>query len=407
MRKTFIQNVVGKKYFILLFVLLSIVASLLIFYNPQHQQEPQGARTLHTPSIDTRTPFIASVDTMKESKDTDSSTKQLTDEQIVNDINLSANLNANYITVDTHYSEDTYMARWVRAIRATGKHVWFRPAFTAWGTRDNGIMTPTMYLSQLRTFILTHASLFQPGDIFDENAEPENGQYWGVFYGEHWSNQAPNQATDDFNSFLVGLTDTADQVFQQLGIKGVITTVHSTDPWTAEHPEILYQSTVQHMGNLVTVDAYPDEDTTDPATAANAWVRQLMRIHVARPNARILIGEMGYSNAINVDDTTQEHVLQEELHALSSIPYLAGINYWVGAGTAASGGYTHIFTGDTGHWSFRPAAYALASFYSKMQMLPPTLPTASHTQPGRSEADIPRKSSRTTGLTRRKGPVMG
>ena len=111
------------------------------------------------------------------------------------------------------------------------------------------------------------------------------------------------------------------------------------------------------------------QDTTDPATAANAWVQQLRRIHVARPTARILIGEMGYSNAIDVDDTTQENVLQEELNALSSVPYLAGINYWVGAGTAASGGYTHIFTGKTGHWSFRPAAYVLASFYSEIQMI--------------------------------------
>ncbi len=385
MRKTFVQTVVGKKYLILLFVLLSTVASFLIFYNPQHQPQyqkgPQRARTS----------YITSIDTMKESKDTDSSTSQLTDEQILNGIDLCARLNPNYITVDTHYNEDTYLARWVRAIRATGKHVWFRPSFAGWGTGVNGIITPTMYLSQLRTFILTHPGLFQPGDIFDENAEPENGQYWGATYGANWSSQAPNQATDDFNSFLVGLTDTADQAFQQLDTRGVITTVHSTDPWTAEHPEILYQSTVQHMGNLVTVDAYPDANTTDPATAANAWVQQLMRIHVARPTARILIGEMGYSNAIDVDDTTQENVLKEELNALSSVPYLAGINYWVGAGTAASGGYTHIFTGKTGHWSFRPAAYVLASFYSEIQMIDhsptPTLPTASPPQPGSSEAD--------------------
>jgi hypothetical protein len=401
MRKTFVQTVVGEKYFILLFVLLSTVACSLIVSDPQHLKEPQRART----------PFIASVDTMKESKDTESFPHQLTDEQIANDIDLCASLNVTYITVDTHYNEDTYLARWVRAIRATGKHVWFRPAFTGWGTRDNDIMTPTMFLSQLRTFILTHPSLFQPGDIFDENAEPENGWYWEATYGANWSSQAPNLATDDFNSFLVGLTDTADQVFQQLGIKGVITTVHSTDPWTAEHPEILYQSTVQHMGNLVTVDAYPDANTTDPATAANAWVQQLMRIHVARPTARILIGEMGYSNEINVDDTTQETVLQEELNALTSVPYLAGINYWVGAGTAASGGYTHIFTGNTGHWSLRPAAHALASFYSKMQMIDPsptpTLPTASPPQLGRSEADIRYRISYCCTHTRRNGPVVG
>jgi hypothetical protein len=379
MRETFVQAVIDKKTLILLFVLLLAIASLLMFYEPGHQKEPSIGKTL----------FISSIDTMKESKDTDSSDRQLTQVQIASDIDLCASLNSNYITVDTHYNQDTYMARWVQAIRATGKHVWFRPGFVEWGTQDNGIMTPAMYLSRLRTFILTHASLFQPGDIFDGNAEPENGLYWAATYGANWSNQAPNKATDDFNSFLVGLTDTADQAFRQLGIKGIMTTVHSTDPWTAEHPEILYPSTVQRMGNLVTVDAYPDENTTNPSTAANAWLQQLMSIHAARPTARILIGEMGYSNKINVDDTTQAKVLEEEFNALSSVPYLIGMNYWVGAGTDTSGGYTHVFTGETGHWSFRPAAYVLASFYSKRQMIDrsptPILSTPSPTQRGSSE----------------------
>ncbi len=114
-----------------------------------------------------------------------------------------------------------------------------------------------------------------------------------------------------------------------------------------------------------------------------------MRIHVARPTARILIGEMGYSNELPVDDKTQETVLKEELNALSSVSYLAGINYWVGAGNDDSGGYTHIFTGNTGHWSLRPAAYVLASFYSETQKidhsLTLTLPTTSPTRLGSVE----------------------
>lgn len=355
MRETVPQTVHHKKQKWMLFILLIAVVSILIFYNRQNRIELQRSEAS----------FITSIDTMKESQDTGFPT-QLTDAQITNDVYLCASLNPHYITVDTRYDKDTYMVRWVQAIRATGKNVWFRPSFEGWGTGNNGIMTPTMYLNKLRAFIFTHHELFQAGDIFDENVEPENGLYWSATYGPDWSSHAPNKATDDFNSFLIGLTDTANQAFQQLGIKGVITTVHSTDPWTAEHPEILYPSTVQHMGNLVTVDAYPDANTTDPSTAANAWIRQLTKIHVARPDARILIGEMGYSNEHPVDDTTQEAVLKEELNALASVPYLVGINYWVGAGTETSGGYTHIFKGTTGHWSLRPAAYVLASFYSKM-----------------------------------------
>lgn len=341
---------------LILLLVLTIAISLTVLLS-QYRQEIRG-------KVSISTAFVASIDTMKESKDTESSA-QLTNAQIANDVNLCASLNTNYITVDTHYDYDMYMARWVQAIRVTGRHVWFRPGWVGLGTGANGIITPTMYLNKLRTFILTHADLFQPGDIFDEDAEPENGKYWGATYGSDWSSHAPNKATDDFNNFLVALTDTADQAFQQLGVRGVITTVHSIDPWTAEHSQVLYPGTVQRMGNLVTVDAYPDANTTDPASAANAWLQQLMKIHAAHPTARILIGEMGYSNNLPVNDTTQEAILKAELNALSSVPYLVGINYWVGAGTNNSGGYTHIFTGNTGNWSLRPAAYDLAAFYNR------------------------------------------
>lgn len=344
----------SRKVLLLLLAFLFVLVALWRFL-PWPPAQPQAAMSR----------FVASIDTMKESKDTDSS-GQLTDAQIAADINLCASLNTTHITVDTHYDADTYMARWVQAIRKTGKHVWFRPGFAGWGTRAHGLITPTTYLKNLRAFILSHSGLFQPGDIFDANAEPENGRYWGATYGSAWSHQGPNKGTDDYNAFLVGLTETADQAFQQLGIKGVLTTVHSTNPWIAEHPEILYPSTVERMGNLITVDAYPDEKTTDPAVAANAWMRQLMRIHTARPAARIFIGEMGYSNKLPVDDQTQAAVLKEELDALSSVSYLAGINYWVGAGSASSGGYTYIFTGSAGHWSPRPAAYVLAAFYRRV-----------------------------------------
>lgn len=309
--------------------------------------------------------FIASIDTMKESRDTESN--PLTDAQIANDIKLSASLNVNYITVDTHLNDVEYMARWVKAIRATGKHVWFRTGFTGWGAGASGAFTPAMYVTKLRAFILAHPSLFRPGDIFDSCAEPENGAYWSVTYGGAWSWQppAPNAATDAFNQFIIDLTDTADSAFKQLGIQGVVTTVHSVDPWTAAHPDALYPDTIQHMGNLVVVDAYPDGSVLDPATAASAWEQQIKEIHTARPDAHLLIGEMGYPLKQPVDDATQERVLKAELEALAPIPYLVGVNYWVGAGTDTSGGYTHLFSGTAGRWTLRPAAYVLASYFEK------------------------------------------
>ena len=309
--------------------------------------------------------FIASIDTMKESRDTEAN--PLTDAQIAADVSLCARLNTNYITVDTYLDDASYMQRWVSAIRATGKHVWFRWGAGSLGSGPGAAVTSSQYLALLRAFILANPSLFQPGDVLDADAEPEGEDYWVVTYGPNWSWQptAPNAATDEFNNFVLGLTETADEALHQLGLHGVITTVHSVDPWTAEHPEVLYNSTIQRMGNLIVVDAYPDADITNPASAAQAWVAQLARIHAARPTARVLIGEMGYSNDLNVGDTRQRAVLQAELDAISTVPYVAGVNYWVGAGTDTSGGYTHIFSGHAGSWAPRPAASVLAEFFAR------------------------------------------
>lgn len=101
---------------------------------------------------------FTSIDTMKESMDTDS--WGLTATEIADDVNLAASLNPTYITVDTHMNNPAYMAEWVNAVRATGKHVWFRIHWNHW-EGDNGTspdMTPSQYLSQLSTFISQHTA---------------------------------------------------------------------------------------------------------------------------------------------------------------------------------------------------------------------------------------------------------
>ena len=57
-----------------------------------------------------------------------------------------------------------------------------------------------------------------------------------------------------------------------------------------------------------------------------------------------LVGEWGYSERINVGDATQASVIQAEVNAFSTVPYLLRTNYWVGPGWEGDGGYTQIFT---------------------------------------------------------------
>lgn len=313
--------------------------------------------------FETKQPFFASIDTMKESRDME--THPISQAGIARIVRLSASLNTNYITVDTHWNYPGYMKEWIDAIRASGRSVWFRTQPNEWedDNGSTGIMTPQQYEEAERQFILAHPSFFQPGDIFDPCSEPENGLYWKARYGNTWTDDAPNAATQAYNAFLRDTTDVANASLHQEGISGVITTVHSTNSFIASSPSILESQTVRQSG-YITVDSYPEGNTTNPAAAARVRVDELNRIenlwHVP-----IIIGEMGYSNSVPVDDATQQAVLQAEFDAIAKLPYVVGLNYWVGAGTNDSGGYTHIFTKTPQGWTLRPAARALAAFFKE------------------------------------------
>lgn len=344
--------------------------------SPTSKAIPTATETLNTASLipkktlttaspipkkNLTTAFIASIDTMKESRDTE--TRPLSSNEILNIVKISASINTNYITVDTHWDYPSYLQQWVDAIHATGLHVWFRSQPNQWENNNGatGMMTPAQYEAVEHNFILAHASLFQPGDIFDACPEPEQGHYWSEQYGQHWTWTAPNAASRDYNAFIRDTTDIANTSFQQKGINGVITNIRSTNTFFASHPAVLEQATVKKLGRI-TIDSYPEQSTTDPITAANARVDELKTIENIW-HLPIIIGEMGYSNEVEVDDTTQEKVLKAELQAIEPLSYVAGVNYWVGPGTNTSGGYTHIFAKSGQGWLLRPAANDLSLFY--------------------------------------------
>ncbi len=306
----------------------------------------------------------------------DSLNNPLTPAQIANDVNLSASLNTTHITVDTPYDYPDYARQWVDAIRAAGKHVWFRMSYDSWlgiyGAAPT--MTPAGYESAMRAFILAHPGLFQPGDIFDPCPEPEQGAYWAATYGPswNWSPAPPNAATREYNAFVRDTSSIAAAAFQQIGVAGVSTTVRSMNPFIVEHD--LEPSTVAQLGRL-TIDSYPEAGTTDPAAAARARVDEMNGIE-NQWRVPIVLGEMGYSTQALVSDAVQEPVLSAEFRALQGLPYLAGVNYWTGAGYAAPDRYngTRVFTGTVGAWTLRPAAVDLSAFFAtEAQFSPSTL----------------------------------
>jgi hypothetical protein len=300
---------------------------------------------------------VTSIDTMKDSKDTCAS--PMTAEAIAQEINLTATLEVTHIAISTSYDYPEYLTTWVNAIRAAGKQVWFRPHWNRW-EGNNGQpaeMTPASYLTQTQAFIAAHPTLFARGDIFDPCPEPENSPYWATTYGAtwSWSPHAPNPATDAFNQFLLDGSSQAQSALTTAGVTGVVTGMRSVSPWWTYHPDALYASTLQTLGYVVQ-DGYPEGLNTDPTACTAARLHEITLAHNAHPTLPLVIGEMGYANSMQVSDEVQNAVLAAEFAMLATLEYLAGVNYWVGAGGSGYGGYTNIFTGTRGNWRLRPAA---------------------------------------------------
>ena len=294
-------------------------------------------------------------------------------------VDLAASTATRFISVVTPLEYPATMVAWANRVHADGKHVWFRLASVNGGSLAHGDLgdgTPTFasgYLTNLHNLMLAHPELFRAGDILDGDAEAENSNWWVNHYG--CGVQSSNcAATAAFNTFLQKMTTQENQDLATIGLAGcasltatgcVWTQVHSTDPGTGTHE--LTNATVAQMGNLITIDAYPDQSTTDPQTAATAWknaIASWKAAWAARGIAvQVLVGEWGYSNTINVTDAQQDAVIRAE--TAQSFSSVLGTNYWVGPGWVGAGGYTQVFYKDSGGvWHLRPAGSTLSAFYA-------------------------------------------
>lgn len=353
------------------FLLISVVVLLAAISSLNTVKHISSIIQKHSVLGSDSSPFIASIDTMKESRDTE--TRPLTDAKIAQDVSATAQLNVTHITVATNWDYTDYFRRWAKAIHAAGKHIWVRGHPNQWENNNGaiGTMTPSMYEEYERMFILQNADVFQSGDIFDPASEPELGHYWHTQY-PIWT----PATTTEYNQFLRDSTDVANGAFTQKGISGVITTIHSTNAWMAIHR--LEPATLAKMG-VVTIDSYPDQNDTSVDQAVTDRITDISKVYTAI-HMPIILGEIGYSNKINVDDQTQEAVLKAEFAAIKKLPYVIGANYWVGAGGAGHGGYTNILVDSAGKWQRRLAATDLAQFFQDEKNLhtnifPPLSPT--------------------------------
>jgi hypothetical protein len=309
--------------------------------------------------------LYTSIDTMKESRDHEANNLLSTNE-INQIVALCAAQNVTHITIDSHWEYTNVIRQWVVAIRSQGKKIYWRGRPNQWEDNNGatGIMTPASYNGAMAAFITNNPGFFAGGDIFDPCSEPETGHYWTNQYGSPVNWNSNPTATSDYNSFLLNSTTAADAALGAVGVSGVDTTVHSINGWMAQN--VLSSSTLAALGNRVCIDTYPEGTNTDPTVCANLRLSDLQGVTNVWPTATVLIGESGYANNTNVNDTIQSNVLSAELNMYQAQSYLGGFNYWVGPGSSTAGGYTYVMDKAGGTWVPRPACLALSNYFGNV-----------------------------------------
>jgi hypothetical protein len=305
-----------------------------------------------------------SIDTMKESRDREAN-NLASNSEINQIVSLCASQNVTHITVDTHWEYTNVIQQWVTAIRSQGKKIYWRGGPNQWNNQNGatGVMSLTNYNLAMVAFITNNPGFFASGDIFDPCPEPEDGPYWTNKYGANfnWFSSNPPGASSEYNNFLLNSTVMANAAFAQIGVSGVDTTVHSMNSWMAAN--VIFSSTLAAFSNRVCIDSYPEGTSTDPTTCANLRLSDLRAVANQWPTATILIGESGYANDVNVDDTTQSNVLAAEFNMYQTQSYIGGFNYWVGPGSTTAGGYTYVMKNSGGNWVARPGCSVLSNYF--------------------------------------------
>lgn len=255
------------------------------------------------------------IDTMKLSRD---SARALmhdarTDLIITNQVTAIKNLGANCIAIDTPYDEEfiPYLKRWVDKAREKKLHVWFRGNFSGWEQWFNyKQITPQEHLQKTKRFILSHADLFQDGDIFTPVPEVENG----------WPGNFKLESVPDIRQFLKDEYVVSSEAFQSIH-KHVETNWFSMSGGAAQ--ATINQSTADTLGRLVTIDHY--------VKSPDVMDKFITYFHNTY-HANVVIGEFGAP----IPDLNGNMSEQEQAAFVDSIFFelykykniVRGVNYW-------------------------------------------------------------------------------
>lgn len=259
------------------------------------------------------------VDTMKYSRDLareklrDSTFDAVIERQVA----AIAATGATHVAIATPYDEEflPFLRRWVTSARSHGLKVWFRGNWSGWEEWFGyPRITREEHVRQTENFIRAHPDLFVDGDAFSSCPECENG-----------GPGDPRQTGDvtGHRAFLIAEYEAMNRAFAGIG-KHVRTNLFSMNGDVAQL--VMDPATTAALGGIVTIDHY---------VATPEILERAVRSFAAESHGQVVLGEFGAPIPDIHGRLTPEEQAQwidHALAALSKIPQLAGVNYWLSVG---------------------------------------------------------------------------
>ncbi len=258
------------------------------------------------------------IDTMKVSRDR---ARELggsdTSEQIIAEqVRTIADMGADCVAIATPYDEEfyPYLTQWVHAARAHNLSVWFRGNWSAWeGWFDYPTeMSPEEHIEQTIRFIRSNPDLFEDGDIFSANVEPENGAPFKSLPG--------HEKDLKMREYLVAEQAAVQRAFTEIQ-KDVTTDWISMSGGVAK--TVLDKPTIDAHNGVVTLDHY---------VATVEDMREYIDYFHVPYQATIILGEFGAP----IPDINGEMHAAEQAAFVDMLLWelflqrkkIGGVNYW-------------------------------------------------------------------------------
>ncbi|GEM_PF-5755415 len=251
--------------------------------------------------------------------------------ELVND------LGATHVAIETMYDDGGgqfdqigQAQTWVDSIRFADRLVLHRHTDTRYEGFYDQPKTSMDFRPVIHDYIVNNPTLFAPGDIFVPFPEPQNGGVNGL--NGCAQDVCQYDSVEVFNRTLRDYIDVSNEAFAKIGfnegdirvghygLDGFVVAGLNNPDW--EGKTFLEPETVAALGNVITVDHYPDE--------GDFIGDDYKKMEAVHPDAKFAVGEFGPQG--HADETVSDEEMvdgyQRALEAFQNDKRIVFVNAW-------------------------------------------------------------------------------